>query len=602
MPAIEAHYLAVLKDLLERDYIRHLPDLIAPANNPEQNRAKNISRAFSAFFISNECELSPEEATRSVVDDFDDGGLDAIHYHGATGTLYLIQAKLKESEQFTQQEALRLKEGAERVLALDLDGFNAHILTRREEIENAIDGCTRIQIVIAHVGSGISMHATESINRWLAEAVGNDPRLNQRHLDYGPERVVQDLLELNAHKQVDEALSLENWNRVEDPRETHFGLAKLRDLVELHRKHGKILFDRNIRAFLGMTSDVNSAIRRSLLDQPGEFLYLNNGVTILCEDIQQRGPDRNDRSRKRIALKGLSVINGAQTIATASALLDEQPNATIDGARVHLTVIKASADGEFGNKVTTARNHQNNVARSDFAALQEIHERLRREMLHLGHEYAFKADASVHREAIRFDEAAYALALFQLDPRFPVWVKQDPKDLLVTGTDKYNRLFPADLRATTVINAVLFRRYLFEYFTAQARTVADRERAIYKHGIHIAGWVLAKRLATANQAARPWTTGRIRDVLATHVDQLRSQLAEIVDEHAVDMGPLAMLKNLTRSIPALKALVIRNYGLEADDVPERIIAASGGWTPEQHANQSPLFNYLIGSAPQIVGL
>lgn len=35
-----------------------------------------------------------------MVDDFNDKGIDAIHYDAKSETLYLLQTKLKESEQF----------------------------------------------------------------------------------------------------------------------------------------------------------------------------------------------------------------------------------------------------------------------------------------------------------------------------------------------------------------------------------------------------------------------------------------------------------------------------------------------------------------------
>ena len=54
--------------------------------------------------------------------------------------------------------------------------------------------------------------------------------------------------------------------------------------MALHEQHGKALYERNIRYFLGSSkSDVNKAIKSTPSDRPEEFFYLNNGVTAVCE-------------------------------------------------------------------------------------------------------------------------------------------------------------------------------------------------------------------------------------------------------------------------------------------------------------------------------
>ena len=64
-------------------------------------------------------------------------------------------------------------------------------------------------------------------------------------------------------------------------------MALVTDLVDLHEKYGKALYEKNIRTFLGHKTEVNSAIQKTLADQPESFLYLNNGVTALCEIVDQ---------------------------------------------------------------------------------------------------------------------------------------------------------------------------------------------------------------------------------------------------------------------------------------------------------------------------
>ena len=124
-----------------------LPPLLGQAN-PADQAAKQISRAFSAFALHKLLGLAPKDAAATVVDDFNDKGIDAIHYHAPTETLYLLQTKLKESEQFKQDEAQSFCTGIRLLLKQDFTGFNANVLNRKTEIEGVLDACSHIRLVV----------------------------------------------------------------------------------------------------------------------------------------------------------------------------------------------------------------------------------------------------------------------------------------------------------------------------------------------------------------------------------------------------------------------------------------------------------------------
>jgi hypothetical protein len=75
--------------------------------------------------------LPREAASAAVVDDFQDRGLDAIYYHAPKETLYLLQTKLKASEQFKQDEAQAFCDGVRTLLRQDFAAFNAHVQRRQ---------------------------------------------------------------------------------------------------------------------------------------------------------------------------------------------------------------------------------------------------------------------------------------------------------------------------------------------------------------------------------------------------------------------------------------------------------------------------------------
>ena len=599
MPPLDPHHLVLLEKSLGEEFVPYLPPLLDLTRPADEQSRKNLSRAFSAFALTNVCGIPATESAASVIDDFDDHGVDAIYYHAASETVYLVQAKLKTAGQFQQQEALALGQGIRLLIRQDFDTFNQNVQNRKVEIEDALDNCNFIQVVIAHIDAGISEHAKQALDELLTDEDHGEERLKQNIIDYDSSRVVQDLSLAKAYEKVNTDLWLHKCTSVEDPRLTYFGLIQVEDLVKLHETYGKALYERNIRTFLGHTTDVNAAIRQTLATNPHEFLYLNNGVTALCEIIEPKAAKASKGGRKRLKLRGFSVINGAQTIASSAKFVEDNGGADISSAKVSLTLIKAYSDGEFGKLVTRARNYQNPVLLSNFAALDDEQERLRREISYLGFHYAYKAEAPAGRgdaSRIRIDEAAQALALLQTDPRYVVWLKKEPARLLDTASEQYKAIFNSLVTPFQLVNAVLFYRYIQRRMANETLATYGLQRLTYKHGNYALGWVLAKRLRTTIQSNAVIDRDKLKTSLSGSFDVLRNTLWNKTQPATRLKGPLALFRNQTDTIPVLREVLITNYDLVTDPV----VAIKQAQHRAGEAYPEALFDYITSKAPQIV--
>jgi hypothetical protein len=588
--ALDPSTLALLKQTLKDKFVPLLPPLLDQNRPQEDKDKKNISRALSAFVLHHLCEVSEDMAAKSVVDDFDDGGIDAIFYH--VDTVYLIQSKLKESEQFKQDEAQAFCTGIRQLLQLNFANFNNHIKNRQTDIEDCIENCTKIQIVIAHVGSGISQPAANAVNQLLEDETTDEERLVKPYIDLDYQKITEFIRKGNSHERVDAKIRIECTKSISSPRQSYFGLVALEDLVDLHIKHEKGLYEKNIRTFLGMglKQGVNEAIQQTLETNPQNFCYLNNGVTALCGFID---PKNSYGGKKLLKIKGLSVINGAQTISSSAHA--KSKGIDISKAKVMLTLIAGDADTEFGKSVTKARNHQNPVSLSDFVALEEDQERLRREAAYLKIHYEYKSGVSDQSDPakINITEAVAALALLHPDPRYAVWLKKEPGNLFQTKGDQYKGLFPSNLSIHFLINAVYFYRYIQTQIVAQVNSTSGSERLIYKHGSYALAWVLSKRLKKHIFAATILQNTDLNTAMSLPFDEARNRLLNITQQQ--DKGPLAVFRNQTYAIPVMRQLMLEDYGLTADQViPHK---------ESQHAaNQAypvALFDYMISKAPQI---
>ena len=400
--------------------------------------------------------------------------------------------------------------------------------------------------------------------------------------------------------------------KISEPRITFIGTVRLKDLIALHEKYEDALFAENIRNPLGSKTDVNDAIRTTLADDPEHFFYMNNGVTILAANIAPKKA-AND-GEQTLDLRGLSVINGAQTIATAAAFKAAQPDADISKAKVTITLIAADANGEFGKSVTRARNHQNPVNGEDFAALDDNQERLRREMAARSLRYLYKAGdpaALADPDAIGIAEAAYALALLDDHPRSVWLLKAKPENFRTLGAPEYRRIFHRDLPAESVINAVRVARYLNKFMQEAVHDETDLvAKETLRHASVTHGWVLAKRTREQITGAALLDESKIGAQLGDPADRLRQLIIDLTAAKmiAASARAWALYRNQATSLELLEEIMIAHYGTTdpkavAAKKAERPVKlnARGRAVPLFDYPKS-LFDYLCAKAPQIGNL
>lgn len=599
MAALDPQYLAILKSVLATRFVSFLPALVSGAKPPATD-PKQLSRAFSAFALHKLLDLTPKTAAEAVVDDIDDKGIDAIYYEIGSETLYMVQSKLKADAQFQQSDALAFCEGVRLILTRDFDDFNVNVKKRRVEIETALDECSRIKLIVPYTGDGVSKSASDAFQLLFDGEGADEERLEPSVRYFAADDVRTYLLAEQAYKSVNANIDLHKHQKVEEPRVTHYGVARLADLAALHKLEGKALYQRNIRYYLGSTkSDVNRSIKATLSDRPEDFFYLNNGVTAVCDIVEPKGLNNGHR---RLKVRGLSIINGAQTVAAAAEFVLQYPDKSIDSAKVMFTLIKATSEGDFGRKVTKSRNHQNPVQIANFASLDESQERLRREAAHLGYEYHYRpeeqpsAAAILASKAISLDEALRALALSQNDPRFPVWVKSEMPRLADSDSNEYKALFSASLSGTTLVNSVLCYRAVKGVLSENEQKAKGQERLIYRNGANVIASIMMKTLRTQTQSAALLQSATLKALISQPLDQLRQEAYEMTRQRLLAVGPLAFFRNVGNVVSILSDLMEKNFGLSADPAlpPLRNVVGPAGEYPRKL-----LISYLVSKAPQL---
>jgi len=153
---------------------------------------------------------------------------------------------------------------------------------------------------------------------------------------------------------------------------SYIARADLKDFIDyVDRDPNFNIISRNVRNEI-RGSEVNPAIRETYLDDPEEFWYSHNGMTIICESASIRG--------NKILLKGPNIINGAQTIHAVKYQKKRDPK-----AKVLVRVIELPSESEdtkkFINKVIFRTNQQNKIFTYDLKANDPLQVGLARKYL-----------------------------------------------------------------------------------------------------------------------------------------------------------------------------------------------------------------------------
>jgi hypothetical protein len=113
---------------------------------------------------------------------------------------------------------------------------------------------------------------------------------------------------------------------------TSIVFARLKDFISyMDTDPYDLLFARNVRLTLGNTP-VNVEIRDTFSNAPKEFAFSNNGITMLCEDVN------HDLGSHEVTILNPRVVNGSQTLHSIRDV--ENPS---ESARVMVRVIKISS-------------------------------------------------------------------------------------------------------------------------------------------------------------------------------------------------------------------------------------------------------------------
>ena len=243
-------------------------------------------------------------------------------------------------------------------------------------------------------------------------------------------------------------------------------------IARIFNDHGRKIFARNIRGFLGKDTTTSKEMVKTAIAAPDLFYYLNNGVTFLGRDIVA-GADCH------ITIGNPQIINGQQTTRTLADLsLSEAKK--VEQIRVPIRLIDYSRLSEekqtFDDLVASivaGTNRQALISAADLRSNDSRQIAIGRRLREFAYYYIRKAMSKEERRELENglgkgahtfvtkQDLALAVAGCELDPR----VARSGVDHLFEG-DLYASVFPSN-------NAEF---YLVRYLVSRAAKAGCRKR------------------------------------------------------------------------------------------------------------------------------
>ena len=347
-----------------------------------------LSRALAALCIKYLAETDIATASAAVTDGFGDGGVDALYFDQTEDVFYFVQSKWSKdgTSPINGDGSSKFIEGVTNILSGDPDAFkqfNDKIKRREAEIRNVLysERDVRLCLVTAHnAEQPIGMHARDRIGRYIDSL--NNPIEISKSYHFDQTEIYKVITSDSKHQKITLDISLREFGVIEKPHLAYYGRVHVLEVADWWKQHGTDLLSRNLRLFFPSGSDVNAALSRTVVEEPDNFWYFNNGITIICDSIKRKLAGLPKKDLGLFQCENVSIVNGAQTVGTiGSSITDPDIARAADTAlgdswvQVRLISLEKSGEG-FDARITRATNFQNAVRSRDFAAMDPAQHRL----------------------------------------------------------------------------------------------------------------------------------------------------------------------------------------------------------------------------------
>lgn len=512
----------------------------------EEKRNAFLTRSVAAYALMQVSGIDEDVACRCIVDGYDDNGIDAIYMNPSEHVVYLVQSKWMHNGDgsISLDDINKFINGFYDLTKPDFTRFNERVNRISPDILSSLeDTQVTFNLILAYTGKDkISIHVQHRMDDLISDM--NDP-IEMVSWCVLSQKELHDAVSGEAEgAPINLEFVLKDWGFIEQPFLAYYGQIEASDIATWYSQYRALLLKLNLRNFLGST-DVNEAIRKTLIENPENFWYYNNGITLLCNTLTKKPMGGNDRRSGYFAAEGVSVVNGAQTVGSIFKVYESSPE-LVGRAKVLVRFISLAKSPEsFGTDITRATNTQNKIERRDFAAQDPEQQRLQKELWFENIEYACRTGETkpTPDRGCDIEEATIALACANPDIGLSVQAKREVGKLWENiDRDPYKSIFRANLTGKELWNTVLISRTVDSKLKEIQSAHQGRERLIAVHGNRFILHLMFNSLRRAN----------IRDLDAMKVyvtqetENKYNEVVQVMNDHFESSYPANLFKNRSK--------------------------------------------------------
>ena len=448
--------------------------------------------------------LSDDEIEKGIVGQGNDGGCDGIYVFlngdllssdqienlsaskGSTLNLTIIQSK--ETTSFNETVILKWKTIAENLMNMsnDLNKFSMrynenvreNFSVFRDALTKLIRTQIRVQIDFYYVSLADEIHPNVEMQSTELKKIVNDlyPSAKVNVIFVGAD----ELMELYYRdSDINLNLSLSD-NPISLGSKVEF--VALVDLATYYKfiinDEGKIrksLFDANVRDYQGKNL-VNSCIANTLSEGNVEdFWWLNNGVTILAENI-------TPVTTKELSLLNPEIVNELQTSTEIYNYFSNNPECLENEKRHLLVRIIVPENEEVRDNIIFATNNQTNIPKSSLRVTDTIHLQIEMYFKSRGLYYDRRKNYYKNQKKKSADIVGVsflAQCLISIILRKPDFARARPSTLL-TDDEKYAFLYEKNQNLEAYYKAALLGKKIHHNLSiTQNMTPAERSDILF---------------------------------------------------------------------------------------------------------------------------
>ncbi len=326
------------------------------------NGYDNNSTAFGHFYIKHVFNIDDQTANEALTDGGFDNGIDAIYIsEDPIPILHFFQFKFPNSENnlgdgYTDNEIVKLGNGTQEFLEskeLDTSSWNEYLIEKHNVIRE-LDSY-EIKLWIVRYTNAKVTHQEKKLEK-IAKQIYRSTLNKCNYIINGAQNIME--LYESRFEKIYPTIHLSILSSVQaqqfegDSFKSINTVCSIKNLYDAVTDNRDKIFDGNVRYYNSKT-EVTLGIRKTLIEQPEKFILMNNGITILAEEVSfnLKGP--------KFTLKSASIINGAQTVGSILEVIDQaEDKEKYNESTVLVRILEIKNEEDVINEIVNSLNTQ----------------------------------------------------------------------------------------------------------------------------------------------------------------------------------------------------------------------------------------------------